>query len=134
MKSEWFEKIEKYMDSEEFQKDLDDWFEKTQVKRKLRNRHIKKLHQYHGSNIDPFIEKLITKYYSKEYSDREMKCGYYDGRETLFWLLFDYAKKHGKKCNNKKYWNTFTSEAYYIGSYIIQIMYGQGVAIRIDKR
>ena len=75
----------------------------------------------------------MNKYYSYEYVKREYKLGY-EPREPLLWLMFRYAQKYGKECNNKTYFNMFTGEAYYLGSYVIQVMHGQGSVLRIDKR
>ncbi len=33
----------------------------------------------------------------------------------------------------KEYLNEFTGQAYYIGSYVIQVMHGQGSVLRVDK-
>ena len=52
----------------------------------------------------------------------------------VYYFVYDYALKHCKPCKDKKYWNMFTGGAYYIGSYVIQIMHGQGSVIRIDKK
>lgn len=75
---------------------------------------------------------MLQKYYSKEYVAREYKLGY-EPREPLIWVLWEYAIKYGKKCRAKKYANTSTSEMYYVGSYVIQLMHGQGSVIRLDK-
>ena len=49
------------------------------------------------------------------------------------WLALEYAYKYCEPCEDKKYLNMFTGEAYYIGSYVIQVMHGQGSVIRVDK-
>ena len=98
-----------------------------------KKRWIEKFKNRCESDIDGSLEKLIEKYYSNSYYKREHSIGY-EPRESLLWIAFGYAQKYGKKCNNKKYFNSFTEEAYYIGSYVIQVMCGQGSVIRIDKK
>lgn len=79
------------------------------------------------------MERLIDKYDSKEYRDKEFRLGF-EPREPLFWFMFDYGMKYCEECTDDKYWNDFTGGAYYVGSYVIQVMIGQGSVIRIDKQ
>jgi len=46
----------------------------------------------------------------------------------------EYAETYGEECNDENYFNDFTGDAYYLGSYVIQTMHGQGSVIRIDKK
>jgi hypothetical protein len=83
-------------------------------------------------DIDAAIEKLCSWYESDKYRRREYNKGY-EPRETLLWLAFEYAEKNCKECDDEEYLNTFTGQAYYIGSYVIQVMHGQGSVLRVDK-
>jgi len=93
---------------------------------------IKRFHVIYHDKLDSVIERLTKKYNSKAYIKREMKLGY-EPRETLLWFIFEYAKIYGQPCEDEAYLNEFTGEAYYLGSYVIQVMYGQGSVLRIDK-
>jgi len=128
-------KIKEYT-SEEREDAINDYFEKYYQEidnnKKRNERYVDKLHSLYGTNIDVIIEKIINKYDSKEYRNREYKMGY-EPREDLYWLLLSYAEKYGKPCNERKYYNMFTSEAFFIGSYVIQAMDGQGSVVHIDK-
>jgi hypothetical protein len=84
-------------------------------------------------NLTAAMEKILAKYYSKTYVKREMDLGYYEPRESLLWLAFEYAEKYCVECDDEHYLNMFTSSAYYIGDYVIQLMHGQGSVIRVDK-
>jgi hypothetical protein len=88
-------------------------------------------------DIDSSIERLLAWYESDKYRDREYARGY-EPRETLLWLLFKYATEYGETCLDdselyETYGNMFTGGMYRIGSYVIQVMHGQGSVIRIDK-
>jgi hypothetical protein len=123
-----------YMESDEGKEAMNQFVEKMKCDADRTNRWITKIHTYYGNDIDSLTEKLMSKYYSDEYVDREYykcKC---EPREPLLWLLLEYAEKYGKRCKNKKYFNMFTGAAYYLGSYVIQTMHGQGSVIRIDKK
>ena len=126
------EKLKNFLDSPEGKKSLEEFAKKLARDNAHTNRWIEKFKLRCESNIDESLEKLFDKYYSDKYVQREYKIGY-EPRERLLWLVWEYATKYCKPCEDKKYFNMFTGEAYYIGSYVIQIMYGQGSALRFDK-
>ena len=85
-------------------------------------------------DIDGSIEHLDNWYESDKYRDREYKMGF-EPREKLFWVLLGVAEKYGSEVGDEYeiYANPFTGEMYKLGSYIIQVMHGQGSVIVIDK-
>ena len=109
------------------------YFKNIKDRNNIQNRQIEKFKSLYEDKLDYVIETLQNKYQSDKYRDKEYKLGF-EPREKLLWFVFEYAIKYCKPCNNKKYWNMFTGEAYYIGSYVIQIMHGQGSVLRIDKK
>jgi len=124
---------------------INDWFESEEGKaslekyaEKLRNdmNHkmvwVDRFKKWAEPDMDAAIEKLCAWYESDKYRDREYKRGY-EPRERLLWLAFNYAEEHCKECDDEEYLNDFTGQAYYIGSYVIQVMHGQGSVLRVDK-
>ena len=96
---------------------------------------VERLKYHYGDNMDSIIEKLLSKYKSEKYRDKEYKQGC-QPREKLLWLVWEYATKYGKKCPNdiyNIYSNSFTRDMFIVGSYVVQIMYGLGAALRFDK-
>lgn len=83
-------------------------------------------------SADYVIEKLITKYRSDEYRDREYKCRR-EPEEKLFYLLLCYCREYCVPCEEDRYWGSFVPEAYNIGSYIITLCVGQGSFIGFEK-
>lgn len=134
MANEQLESLKKYLDSDEGKASMQRFVQKMVNKQIVRQRWVEKIHTYYGDNIDTLTEKLIDKYYSDVYRNREYSKCKCEPREPLMWLLMEYAEKYGKKCRSKKYYNMFTGVAYYLGSYVIQTMHGQGSVIRIDKK
>ena len=132
MKTDMFEKIKDFLNSEEGKKSMEDFDQQLSNERKHNDRWVEKFKIHCENNLDDTIVKLVTKYDSDEYVNREYKKGYMP-RETLLWLVYGYATKYCPPCEDEKYLNMFTDEAYYIGSYVIQVMNGQGSVIRIDK-
>lgn len=126
------EKFSEYLDSPEGQKWTDDYFNNLKVKQETENRHIERFKALWGDKLDQAIEKLITKYSSDKYRDREYRMGI-EPREDLFWLAYGYAQKYCPPCKNEKYLNMFTADAYYIGSYVVQRMDGQGSVVQFTK-
>lgn len=130
--SEMLEKLKTYLESEEGKKSISNWAKKYAQDQDHNNRWVEKFKNRCENDLDGTIERLMDKYYSNEYVNREHKIGF-EPRERLLWLTYDYASKYCKPCEEEKYFNMFTSDAYYVGSYVIQLMIGQGSALRIDK-
>lgn len=113
--------------------ETDLYFKKLALRQKMERKQQKRFHEKYRKRLDEVIERLEKKYESNAYKDKEYKLGF-EPRCPLYYFVFDYACKYCKPCKDKKYWNMFTGGAYYIGSYVIQIMHGQGSVIRIDKK
>lgn len=78
------------------------------------------------------VAKILKKYRSKEYIDREYKkCGHYEPREMLIDLLFEYAVRYGSPSESDEEY--FGSEAFTIEDKIkVTAIYGQGTLIYVD--
>ncbi len=96
------------------------------------SRWVEKFKIRYENNLDTIIEKLLTKYYSEEYMEREHKIGV-QPRDPFLWLLWEYAQTYCRECEDKKYFNEFTGGAFYVGSYVIQVMYGQGATLKLTS-
>jgi hypothetical protein len=126
------DKIRIWFDSEEGKKSIERSQEEHRKRKEHESRWIEKFKRWAEPDMDSALEKLMTWYDSDKYVKREYSLGY-EPREKLLWLAFEYAVKYCDPCDDETYFNPFTGNAYYIGSYVIQIMYGQGSAIRLDK-
>lgn len=124
--------IRKWFDSEEGKASLQKSIEEGERRREHEARWVEKFKKWAEPNMDAALEKLMTWYDSDKYVKREYSLGY-EPRETLLWLAFEYATKYCEPCEDEDYFNTFTGSAYYIGNYVIQVMHGQGSALRLDK-
>jgi len=120
------------VNSEGFQENMAKEAKKQAKQNALLEYRIGKFHAKYKDNLDAVVERLLLKYDSDEYINRELSLGY-QPRETLLWFLFEYATHYCEVCLDEKYLNDFTGAAYYIGSYVIQVMYGQGSVIRLEK-
>lgn len=127
-----FQKIKERMESPEGQESMRMWADKMKAEETRLNKRIDRFHLIYKDRLDEVMVTLIHKYESKAYRDKEYRLGY-EPRENLYWFMLDYARKYCKKCTDKKYLNQFTGDAYYLGSYVIQVMYGQGSAILIQE-
>lgn len=134
MANDMLERLKTFLESDEGKLSMQRFAEKMLRERIVRDRWVLKFKNRCENNLDVTLEKLMDKYYSDEYRDREYykcKC---EPREPLLWLAWDYAEDYCKPYRGKKYTNMFTHSAYHIGSYIIQLMNGQGSVLRIDKK
>ena len=114
---------------------MDDYFRIIHEKRVMDEYHMKKFHDNYSDRFEEIMEKIITKYESDSYYNRESKLGY-QPRTKLYFFMFEYAQKHGRELTETeedKYSNMFTSGIYFLKGYYIQIMNGQGSVVRIDK-
>lgn len=125
-------KLRDFLDSEEGKKSMEKFALKIQREDEHKERWIDRMWDRIKDDIDGSIEHMCDWYESDKYRGREYKMGY-EPRERLLWVLFGCAGKYGKECTDDSYANMFTGEMYYLGSYVIQIMHGQGSALRIDK-
>ena len=126
-------KLLKWMDSPEGKKKLEEERKKMQFIEDLNNKWIEKFHNLDTEKRSEIIEKIITKYESDEYRDKEMfKCKiHYEPRCTLYWYLDDYAKKYGEELPDEKD-NPFPHHLRLIdGKFIVRKMYGQGTVIDV---
>jgi glucan phosphorylase len=81
---------------------------------------------------DYVIEKLLDKYDSNDYVNREYRCGR-EPMEILLYTLLDYARVYCKPSDEDNHWGMFIEEVYYIGSYVIELAIGQGSKIILRK-
>lgn len=101
------------------------------AKREKLEARLRRFHAKYKNNLDDVMQRLLDKYGSEAYLDRERKLGY-EPREELLWFLFSYAEKYCQPCRDQRYFNEFTGAAYYVGKYVMQVMHGQGSVLRID--
>lgn len=132
MGNDMLKRMREFLDSEEGQRSISEWAKDYARKQDHKARWVEKFKDRCESDLDGVLEKLFNKYNSDEYVAREHKIGC-EPREPLLWLAYEYASTHCQPCEDEKYFNDFTADAYYIGSYVIQLMIGQGSALRVDK-
>ena len=127
--------LSEYLDSEEGQKDMEKYVEKLAKDLAHNDRWVERMWERIKEDIDGSIEHMLKWYESDRYRDREYGMGF-QPREELLWVLFGVAEIHGEECTEEEidiYANMFTSGIFKLGSYVIQIMNGQGSIIGIDK-
>jgi len=132
MGNQMLENLKTFLETDEGKASIERWVEKMRRADEHKDRWAEKFKQRCESDLDGSIEKLLAKYDSKEYRDKEYGKGR-EPMEDLLWVALEYAEKYCDECTDEKYLNMFTGSAYYIGSYVIQVMNGQGSVIRIDK-
>jgi hypothetical protein len=126
------DKLTALLETEEGQRYLEEFGKKLEQEEDYRDRQVERFKQYTEGRLDEVLEKIIDKYDSDEYVRREYRLGY-EPRETLLWVAFNYAEEYCKPCEDPQYANTFTGSMYTIGSYVIQVMHGQGSVVKIEK-
>jgi len=125
-------KIKEFYDSVEGQAELDSWVTQIANEKNILNKQLARFHTKYHDNLDFVIERVSQKYNNKVYREKEYNLGY-EPREPLYWFLFAYAEKYCVVCEDDNHTNYFTRIAYYIGSYVIQVMDGQGSVVRLEK-
>ena len=122
-----------WLKSDEGHKSITDFFDKVAKEESIKAKQLERFHKF--GNFSDFVEKVIVKYTSEEYTERWYKRGF-EPQESLYWFLYQYAEKYGRKCNkteHKKYGNMFTSGLFFCDGYFLNRMDGQGSVIKITK-
>lgn len=130
--SNLLDRLTAFLKTEEGQRSIEEFGKKLNRETEHSDRQVERFKKYSEDRLDEVLEKIIDKYDSDKYVRREHQLGY-EPRENLLWVALGYAEKYCPPCKEEQYLNMFTGEAFYIGSYVIQVMYGQGSVIRIDK-
>ena len=104
-------------------------FKKLIFQRERLNHYLNLLHAKHGHNIDKFTAKLVKKYESDKYYQKERKMGY-EPRKPLYDLLLQYAEAKGMHLSEE---SDFLASSYRIGSYKVALYVGQGAFIHVSK-
>ena len=133
MANKMLEQLKNFLDSEEGKKSVSEFAKKYARDLDHKARWVEKFKERCEGDLNGSLKKLMDKYYSDEYRNREHKM-HVEPREPLLWLAYEYSSKYCKPYRGKKHWNMFTADAYHFGSYVIQLMIGQGSALRIDKK
>ena len=126
-----------YLKSEQGKLDMKNYWDGLENAEKIYNAFVDRFYNKHKDNMPVVIDKIITKYKSNKYNNKELGLGY-EPRTDLYWVLLRIAETHGKrvKLNSRKYEdyvNEFTTLAYTFDGYFIQRMDGQGVVVKIEK-
>lgn len=127
------QKLKEWFESEDGKKMTEAWAVKAHLDELHTKRWVDRFKRWAEPDMDAALEKLIAWYSSDKYRDREWMKGR-EPEEKLLWIAFEYAEKYCQVCEDPENLNMFTGSAYYIGSYVIQVMNGQGSVILIEKR
>jgi hypothetical protein len=130
------EELKAWMDSPEGEAAFDRWAEKIKAEDERYDRWIQYIHDNYRDRLDEVIQKLIDKYGSAEYINREYSLGY-EPREKLLWILSTYANNYGTEFTQEefnKYRGMFTGSMYYLGDWVFEIIHGQGSALLVYRK
>lgn len=130
------ESLKEKFEDPEFVKSLNESIARdAEIKERYKNR-VTKFHERlkrKEFKFRDFADKVIQKYSSKNYKNKEYKLGY-EPRETLFTFIYSLAANYGRECSTKewnKHSNMFTSDLRFYRGYYVNVMHGQGVAIKV---
>lgn len=131
--NERIQNFNEYLSSPEGKKATEKYFQKIANEKAILEYQLEKFHNLYKDRLDEVIEHVQKKYESDEYYLKEIKMGF-EPRQKLYSFLFGYAEKYSTECREEQYYNEFTGIAYYLGSYVIQVIHGQGSAIIFEKQ
>lgn len=112
------------------------YFARFENRDKMEANQVKRFWKKYNTCFDELVNKVITKYESKEYKDNWYGRGIFPP-EPLYFFLYDVAKKYGKEFTLKQYRameNTmFTDAVYVLNDWCFEHISGQGCAVKIYK-
>lgn len=130
------ENLQKFLDSPEGQKSLDDFVNKINNEDITKNSQINRFWDKYGDKLDYIIPIVIEKYSSGQYKERWYNRNI-EPPETLYYFLYDVANVHGREFTDDEYQAKenmmFTANVYVLGNWTLELIIGQGSAILIDK-
>lgn len=137
MEDSAIKKLKLYLESEEGQKSTQEYFDKIFKREEMEISQLLRFHEkYNDKNkFSKIVEKIISKYDSDKYRNREYNLGR-EPMEDLYFFLYEYASKYGIGSTDEEFeihGNNFTSGLYKIHGYFFNLMCGQGSCILISK-
>lgn len=126
--------LRSWLESEEGQKSIADFVDTLNKEEEIKTKQLERFNRF--GNFVEFTEKVIAKYDSDKYKNNWYSRGI-EPPEDLFWFLFYYAEKYGRKCNEEEwmqYGNMFTSDLFFCNGYYFNRMDGQGSVIKVIKQ
>lgn len=109
--------------------DDEEFWKKIHQSELIANYQCKRFHEHYSYNIDYLVDKISTKYNSKQYIDREYKLGR-EPMEDLYFFLFKVASIYGKEIEST---GDFISTTYIYKGWKFSLINGQGSYIAIEK-
>lgn len=124
------EKLKQYLASKTKEELAEEWENITHEK--FYSRWVEKLHSLSVGDRNTFIEKVVKKYNSMEYFNREYRMGY-EPRCPLYILLQKYAERYGEPLP-ATYSTYFVESARSIDSkWAVRLFVGQGSFIKVER-
>ena len=134
--TEQLQKLRDFLNSPEGEESIKRFRAKLKADEERKERYIQYIHDNYSDRLDEIIEKLLDKYNSDDYVNREHRIGY-QPREKLLWVMSTYADKYGTEFTKEeynKYCGMFTGSMYYLGDWVFEIIFGQGSALLVYKK
>jgi len=129
--------LKAYLETPEGLANAKEFFGKAALKDEIYQSQLDRAYEKFGESISELVNKVLTKYDSKEYIARWLKKGYYEAPEPLKFFLCDYASKFGRAATQRefnKYGNTFSADMFILDGYVFNLMIGQGSVVQIFKK
>lgn len=127
------DKLEEIIDSIDFEKNISEFVDQLSKKDEILNKQYVRFDRL--CDFAQFTDKVIEKYNSTEYRNRWFNRNI-EPPEDLYWFLYFYVVKYGRKCNNdewEKYSNMFSTNLIFYKGYYFNRIDGQGSLIKIIK-
>lgn len=110
---------------------LQQYVNRLKFRQELSNKYTEKIHNLSSDERISLIRKIIAKYNSKEYQEREEKCGRYECSNSLYWTLLEYGEVYGNELLSS---NEFPFGAYEIDKkFIVNVIHGQGSVVLLQE-
>ena len=114
-----------------FENGFIEFIKKIEHVNRIEDKYVDKLHTMSSQERKSLIERIIQKYDSDEYVNKEYRLGR-EPKRSLFNILYKYAVVHGVEIDTENE-SVFCCGHYIIDSeFVLRIYHGQGCFIRVE--
>ena len=120
------EKLKVHLESPEGKKQMEEWFEKRQIEKEIKQKRFVRFDEWLKHNdFDKLIQRLILEH-GEDYRDKCYHKGYEPHPNQKLGFVIDYVQDKLEQIRVSQLENMFNTQIWFFKGYYFRIMHGQG--------